>query len=1148
MKKVFNTAILAALSGLLMLTASPFGAQAQIKMKKQDATVKSCLEELQKEYGYSFVIPTDAVDISRSVSVDFNDATIESVLSKLFENRSDIRWTVEGRNVILSLNRQPESAPQTVSQPGKPVYRGKVIDENGEPMIGVAVEDVATGRIVITDYDGFYEIDAASPRSSLKFTFMGYLTQNQEVQTGKDATVALIPDLVRLDESVVVGYGVQNRRDVTTSIASMKAADFENSSATDFRQAMAGKMPGVQVTSLGGQPEGNVSVRIRGIQSATSGNDPLYVIDGVQSDSRAFANLDSNEIESLEVLKDASSAAIYGSKGSCGVILVTTKRGAASETPVISYDGYFSLGRVSKKYDMLNAYEFAQMYKESRDGSYLYNVPTGTISDPYLGRPQTYHMVPDCLLPYLNGESGLTDTDWQNEVLRTALSHKHSLSIGAKTKNYSYFIAANYLYREGIVIGSDFKRFGIRANLDGRRGNFKYGLSFSPSYSRTHHINSDSQYGSGDGVIASMLMCPPIYKPYNEDGSYNWDMNGTPLRSAVVEGVGGKDTQSNAVLNPVALALEIKDLRSNINLMGNVWLSYEFFKGFEYKFTAGGDGYFYNRDYYRPSTLPMPGNWKYNYESYTPTAINTKTNYLHWTISNQISFNREFGDHRINAIAVFEAEKRTTSSTSVTATGTAGDDKITTTYGKNVAVGDAYNNLTGNTFASWLTRAQYSYKSKYMLSASIRGDASSRFAPGNRWGYFPAASLGWRISSEPFMANLTFLNDLKIRASVGQTGNAQIGDYEYLALYTVGTKELGNGLQPALYASQIANNNLGWEKNTSYDVGFDASMFDGLLSLNADFYYTKTTDMLFDVPVSALTGFSTASSNVGSMENKGLELTLGSAKVFHNGFSYSFSSNFSLNRNKVLSLGGGDNTPLIVDASYTGAQFITQVGQPIGSYYLMVADGIFHDKEELNSYPHEATTQVGDYRFVDVNGDGKIEQETDRAIVGNYMPDFYYGFTFQLAYKGFDLGASFQGVYGNEILNIERRYLCGYSANNNSVREELTRFPFGEGLRETRKPTGYSQSWISTAFLEDGSYFRLQNLSFGYTIPDRCFKRTGIRKFRVYLQGSNLFTLTNYTGYNPEVNKNSSNALKPGEDYCSYPLQRTFTIGLNFSL
>ena len=991
---------------------------------------------------------------------------------------------------------------------------------------------------------------AAAPRATLRFTFMGYTTQTRELQADSDVTVEMVPDVVKLDELVIVGYGVQNRRDVTTSIASMKADDFENTSTTDFRQAMAGKMPGVQVTSLGGQPEGNVLVRIRGVQSATSGNDPLYVIDGVQSDSRAFANLDANEIESLEVLKDASSAAIYGSKGSCGVILVTTKRGASSETPVIRYDGQFSIGQVSKKYDLLNAYEFAQLYKESRDGSYLYNVPTGTISDPYSSRPQTYHMVPDCLLPYLNGESGLTDTDWQSEVLRTALSHKHNFSIGAKTNNYSYFVAANYLYREGIVIGSDFRRFGVRANMDGHRGNFKYGISFAPSYSRTHHINSDSQYGSGDGVIASMLMCPPIYKPYNEDGSYNWDMNGTPLRSATVEGETGKDTQSNAVLNPVALAQEIKDLRTNINIMGNAYLAYEFFKGFEYKFTAGGDGYFYNRDYYRPSTLPMPGNWKYNYEPYTPTSINTKTNYLHWTISNQLSFNRAFGpdgDHRINAVAVFEAEKRTTSSTTITATGTAGDDKITTTYGKNVAAGDAYNNLTGNSFLSWLTRAQYSYKGKYMLSASIRGDASSRFAPDNRWGYFPAASVGWRISGEPWMESLTFLNDMKIRASVGQTGNAQIGDYEYLALYSSALKDLGNGLQTASYISQLSNSNLGWEKNTQYNIGLDLTMFDGLLSFNADAYYTRTTDMLFDVPVSALTGFSTASSNVGSMENKGVELTLGSARVFSGGFSYRFSSNFSLNRNKVLSL-GGDNTPLVVDASYSGAQYITQIGQPIGSYYLMVADGIFHDKEELNSYPHEATTQVGDYRFVDINGDGEIDQETDRAIVGNYMPDFYYGFSIELGYKGFDLSAAFQGVYGNEILNIERRYLCGYSACNNSVREELSRFPYGEGLRETRKPTGYSQSWISTAFLEDGSYFRLQNLSIGYTIPDKCFKRTHIKKFRVYLQGTNLFTLTNYTGYNPEVNRNSSNALTPGEDYCSYPLQRTFAIGLNFSL
>jgi len=391
------------------------------------------------------------------------------------------------------------------------------------------------------------------------------------------------------------------------------------------------------------------------------------------------------------------------------------------------------------------------------------------------------------------------------------------------------------------------------------------------------------------------------------------------------------------------------------------------------------------------------------------------------------------------------------------------------------------------------------------------------------------------------------LTDFKFRASIGQTGNAQIGNYDYLALYSAGTKDLGSGLQSMVYTSQIANDELGWEKNTQYNVGFDANLWNGLLGLDADFYYTRTTDMLFDVPVPSITGFSTATENIGSMENKGFEFTLSSAKHFNNGFSYNFSGNFSLNRNKVLSVGGNEE-PIIVEGSYSGAHFITQVGQPIGCYYLMVADGIFHDKAELMAYPHEATTQVGDVRFVDVNGDGKIEQETDRAIVGNYMPDFYYGFSIQLAYKGLDLSANFQGVYGNEILNIEKRYINGYAACNNSTTEDLNRFPFGEGERYTRKPTGYSQSWISTNFLEDGSYFRLQNLSLGYTMPDKWFHKIHMTGFRVYLQGSNLFTLTNYSGYNPEVNKNSSNALAPGEDYCSYPLQRSFTIGLSFNL
>ena len=358
-----------------------------------------------------------------------------------------------------------------------------------------------------------------------------------------------------------------------------------------------------------------------------------------------------------------------------------------------------------------------------------------------------------------------------------------------------------------------------------------------------------------------------------------------------------------------------------------------------------------------------------------------------------------------------------------------------------------------------------------MLSASIRGDGSSRFAPNTRWGYFPAASVGWRISDEAFMDGLTWMNDLKLRASVGQTGNAQIGDSEYLALYGSANLDMGNGIVNQVYPNQIANNDLGWEKNTQYNIGLDATLWDGLFGANIDLYYTKTTNMLYEVPVSSVSGLTTSNMNIGSMQNKGIELNLFSRKHVSK-FYYEVTANWSLNRNKVLSLGDED-APLIVNSSYSGGQYITMVGQPIGCYYLLVQDGIFHNQEELDSYPHFDTTVVGDFRFLDADGDGVLEKDDDRVIVGNYMPDFYYGLGLTLGWNGFDLTANFQGVYGNELLNLERRYLCNMEASSNMMKLALQRFPYGELNRATRKSSGNNGSCTSTFHIEDGSYFRL---------------------------------------------------------------------------
>lgn len=1122
------------LSALILCVTVTITATAQtptVTVNAKNVSIKELLQRIEANSQYTFAYVDAEIDTDKIVSVSATNRSIASILEEILP---DVKMEVKGLKIVLTRARGGVRQPAIVSR----TVKGVVTDENGNPIVGATVVLKGSTIGAATNLNGEYTIDIQQNNATLVFSLIGYNRVEVALSDSQTlANVTLKAEAIAMDDIVVVGYGVQNKRDVTTSIASIKSEDFANMPTSDFRDAMAAKMPGVQVLQLGGQPDGNVTIRIRGIQSATAGNDPLYVIDGVPCDARAFANLESNDIESLEVLKDASAAAIYGSRGSCGVVLITTKRGQ-SERPVVSYDGQFSVSNVAKKIEMLDAYEFAQIVKEARDGAYLFNVPTGSIDDPYEDRPQTYHRVDPLITAYLQDKTGtLTDTDWQDAIFRSAYSTKHSVSVSGRTNTLGYYIGGNYLYREGTIIGSDFERYSLRANIDGKRNRLKYGVSFSPSYSKTNYIASDTQYGN-DGVIASALMAPPVFPVYNDDGSYNWDMNGF-LR------INTWDTQVNEVLNPVALALEIDDVREKINVLGNAYVAYEFVKGLEYKFTAGGDYYSYIRNYYRPSYIPLRGNKYYDSLS-DPKAQNNMNSYFHWTLSNQLSYNRTFGDHSINAIAVYEAEKQSIQTSQIVGTGTAGDDKIRTTKGKTIDLDNTYNNKYAYTFASWLVRAQYSYKGRYMISASIRGDGSSRFAPNTRWGYFPAVSVGWRISDESFLRNARWIDDLKFRASVGQTGNAQIGNSEYLALYGTSTIDLGNGISSVVYPSQIANNDLGWEKNTQYNLGLDFNLWKGALGLNVDYYYSKTTNMLFDVPVSSVSGLTSSNVNIGSMQNTGVELALTSRRSFGD-FSYALAANWSLNRNKVLSL-GDENADIIKESSYAGGYYITRVGQPVGCYYLMVQDGIFHNQEELDSYPHFDTTTVGDFRFVDANGNGILEKDADRVIVGNYMPDFYYGFSVNLSYKGFDLAANFQGVYGNEILNLERRYLLNMEASSNMMKESLQRYPYGNLNRATRKSSGNNGACTSTFHIEDGSYLRLQNLSLGYTFPDRWTHKAGISKLRIYIQGTNLFTWTEYSGYNPEVSNHASDALRPGEDYCSYPLSRTFSVGINFNL
>lgn len=854
---------------------------------------------------------------------------------------------------------------------------------------------------------------------------------------------------------------------------------------------------------------------------------------------RGFANLNTNDIESVEVLKDASAAAIYGSRGSNGVVLVTTKKGTSDKLSV-SYDGYVGVQNVSKKLDMMNAYEYAEFVKDAHDNAYLDKNPNGSANDPNSSRKEGYMKIPDMLVPYLEGKTGLTDTDWQDAIFRSAMTTGHNISLSGKSNSINYFVSGNYMKKEGIIIGSDFEKYGGRLNLSGQHKRLKFGVNFAPSYSVSNSVNASG----ANGIVQSALMMPPIFPVYNPDGSYNYQGNGY-LRI-------GTDYQINEVLNPVAMAHLQSNVTDRMSITGKAFAELELMKGLSYKLSLGGDYYGAHNDQYRQSALPLKGKNYYDTPS-NPKGYSSSSFFFNWLVENQLTYTTTIDKkHNISAVLVQSAQKETMKTDNVTATDYP-NDYIHTINGGTVTEGES--DKTQWSIASYLARVQYNYEGRYMLSAAIRADGSSRFGKNNRWGYFPSASAAWRISDEQFFKNvkkLSFINDMKIRASYGVTGNFQIGNYDHLATMSIDNYILGNGLAYGYKPDNIKRDDLSWEKNQMINAGIDLQMFDGYLGLSVDYYNTNTSNMLLYVPVPLLTGYSTSLQNLGKVNNRGWEIGLTSQHTFANGLGYSFNVNYAKNTNEVKELGPG-NAPIISSGSVNHAYYITEVGKPIGSYYLLKYDGVFKNQQELDSYPHLANAKVGDFRFVDVDGSGDIDLDKDRTVCGNYMPKFTYGFGGKLWYGGFDMDFNFQGVYGNKILNLNRRYIDSMEGNANGTKVALDRWKSPENPgsgwvnRANRKQTG-SNGRTSTWHLEGGSYLRLQNLALGYTLPRAFTQKFMVEKMRVYVSGQNLFTITNYSGYNPEVNARPSKNLTPGEDYGTYPLARTYMFGLNITL
>jgi TonB-linked SusC/RagA family outer membrane protein len=1033
---------------------------------------------------------------------------------------------------------------------------GKISSETGESLVGVSITIKDTDKGALTDVDGNFNIALpVGQPSTLVFSYVGYEPQTLIYTLKADETpslnITLKPSSTSLNSVVVVGYGSKSKREITGSVSSVQTKDIREQSVTSFDQALVGKMAGVQVLQTTGAPGGNVSIRIRGISSISAGNNPLFVIDGipVSNDTRSavsgvnsyeqpfnpLASINPNDIESIDVLKDAASAAIYGSRGSAGVVIITTKKGKAGRISV-NYDGSYGVQQVEKYVDVLDAYKYAKLVYDGHNNAYFDVNPNGKATDPNSVRgsnPATW--IPPQILPYLAGQQGLTNTNWQKEIFRQAPMQNHTVTVSGGNENTTFLFSGNYFNQDGIVINNNLKRYSARFRADTKFGKFRFGANMNPSYSDNAVANAEGPwFAPNSGLIAIALGNAPIFPVYNPDGTYADSVNAW--------GYG----QTNQ-LNPVAVANLTKDKIQNFRFLANTYADYEILEGLNYRLSLAGDVNNYRRDYYRPSNLPTQAVVGPSVSS----GFSNTNQYLNWLAEHTLTYSKNFGVHKINAVIGYSAQKELQDRNTQTAQNFPTDAVTTLNAGQVTSGGSTVQEWS---LLSYLARAQYSFDRKYIVSASVRRDGSSRFGKNNKWGVFPSISGGWIVSNEKFFENVKAISNLKLRVSYGLTGNFQIPNYGSLAQlsntnsnYILGNQVLVNGIS----VTTPANPDLSWENTASADVGLEIGFFDNALNLTVDYYDANTSKLLLNLPVASGSGFNTYLQNIGEMNNKGIELTLGYNKRWGRDWSIEGNVNFSQNINKVTKL-GPSGAPIIQTGGTGNTYFITQIGETISSYYVYNVIGVYKDKADLDASAKTTnTTKVGDFKFEDVNGDGKIDA-SDRKILGNYQPKFTFGFSNTVRFKDFDLSFAVQGSQGAKIMALLKRYIANNEGNFNSIESSTNYFvaPGNEGDGKTNRPNrlatggnGITSSW----HIEDGSYIRIRNIGLGYNLPTGMLSKAKIASARVYVSVQNAFTFTTYPFYNPEINNRPDNSLASGEDYGSYPLPRTYTLGVNFS-
>ncbi len=1027
---------------------------------------------------------------------------------------------------------------------------GRITAANSDSVLaGVSIRVKGINSGTVSGNDGSFSISAAG-NAVLVFSIVGFTDQEVPVNNRNTINVSMASNVESLQQVVVIGYGTQKRKDVTGSVASVSSAQIDKIPVTNVGQSLQGRAAGVQITNNDAAPGGNISILIRGIGSiGTGGNDPLFVIDGYPT-TGGLGNINPNEIATIDILKDASATAIYGIRAANGVVIITTKRGPKNSTQV-SVDAYNAFQSKPKTYDVLNAQQFATLANEVAASDSQQNFKV--------------------FGPWTNPNS-LTSVDWQDALYRTGLTQNYSLGIRGGSDKVQTAATFGYYDQKGIVLGSYFKRFTLGLNLDYTPTKWLRS-STSAKYS---YQDANTAFGTGSLVQLSEL--PPTLDSGNNFTNQIKDANGNygfynPIYTYVAK-----------YGNPV-YTIENNRYKNITNyLLATSSLEVTLLKGLRVKTNFGINTNNYSGSFFSPEDDRLLQQYGGQAGATANAFYNQHINQdFEWLWENTIAFDRTFGQHTINFVGGVSAQKNT-----YNAMGGQGIPPNSTIRDlaqvTNLQLDPGGNGQTITSIASEFARVTYNFGDRYLITGTIRRDGSSKFDTGHQYGVFPSGAIAWRVKQESFMKSVDWLYDLKIRGSYGELGNQQpISPFRYQALFstglgaTVSPNNLGypfNETYQRGYAqTQPANPNLRWETDDELDLGLDASFMHGDLTLTADYFERKSKNFLLNVPAPAQTGYNFLTQNVGSMENKGLELALNYNHKTRD-LTYGVTATFTTYKNKLTSLTSGtDNITNQIAGTVTlagngwGTFSKTYVGEPIGTFYGYQSIGVFQTQAQIDalnassaaknpSYPfyQKPVTRPGDRYFADINGDGHVDA-TDQTSLGSPIPKFYGGLDLTASYKGFDFNAYFYGVYGNKILNYEKSNLQSFQ-NRSFVGVQNVSEDFYENHWTPSNPSNtYSRASYnddatgsnvpSSAWIENGSFLKLKNLTVGYTLPATLSQRVSLSKVRAYISTQNLFTITNYSGLDPEIGIQGGNASQNGIDNGTYPGSRFYTIGLN---